>query len=64
MLHAHYAHSVLTGDPERPRVDADALDLVGRMHGPSTYARTRDLFDLPRPLWPLPGGESQAQHKG
>lgn len=64
VLHAHYAHSVLTGDPARPRVDAAALDLVGRMHGPSAYARTRDLFDLPRPPWPLPGGESQAQPKG
>lgn len=51
VLHAHYAQRVLTGDPERPRVDASALDLVGRMHGASAYTRTRDLFDLPRPQW-------------
>lgn len=51
VLHAHYAHHVLTGDPQRPRVDPTALDLVGRMHGASAYTRTRDLFDLDRPLW-------------
>lgn len=51
VLHAHYAHRVLIGDIERPRVDHAALDLVGRMHGASAYTRTRDLFDLPRPVW-------------
>lgn len=51
VLHAHYAHHVLSGDPQRPRVDHAALDLVGRMHGASAYTRTRDLFDLDRPLW-------------
>lgn len=51
VLHAHYAAHVLTGDPARPRVDGLALDLVARMHGPTAYARTRDLFDLDRPLW-------------
>lgn len=54
ILHAHYAPHALTGDPERPRVDCAALDLVGRMHGASAYTRTRDLFDLPRPLWQEP----------
>ncbi|WP_420134862.1 flavin reductase family protein [Rhodopseudomonas sp.] len=54
ILHAHYAQHVLTGDPQRPRVDHAALDLVGRMHGPSAYTRTRDLFDLDRPLWHAP----------
>lgn len=52
ILHAHYAENVLTGDPARPRVDHAALDLVGRMHGASAYIRTRDSFDLVRPLWP------------
>jgi hypothetical protein len=42
---------VLTGDPERPRVDHDALDLVGRMHGASAYIRTNETFDLIRPVW-------------
>lgn len=51
VLHAHYALRVLTGDMERPRVDHAALDLVGRMYGASAYTRTRDLFDLPRPVW-------------
>ena len=51
ILHAHYADNVLTGDPARPRVDHAALDLVGRMHGASAYIRTRDMFDLPRPVW-------------
>ncbi|MEP9352837.1 flavin reductase family protein [Xanthobacter sp. KR7-65] len=51
VLHAHYAAQVLSGDPERPRVDPAALDLVGRMHGASAYTHTRDLFDLQRPQW-------------
>lgn len=51
VLHAHYAADILTGDPARPRIDGRALDLVGRMHGPTAYTRTRDLFDLERPLW-------------
>lgn len=51
VLHAHYAENVLTGDPSRPRVDHDALDLVGRMHGASAYLRTNDIFDLTRPVW-------------
>lgn len=58
LLHAHYAEGVLTGNPERPRVDGVALDLVGRMHGPTAYTRTRDLFDLHRPLW----NDGQADH--
>lgn len=51
VLHAHFAADILTGDPARPRIDGRALDLVGRMHGPTAYTRTRDLFDLERPLW-------------
>ncbi len=51
VLHAHYARSVLTGELDRPRVDHAALDLVGRMYGASAYTRTRDLFDLDRPIW-------------
>src|SRR5690606_4149455 len=34
VLHAHFAEHVLVGDPARPRVAADRMDLVGRMHGP------------------------------
>ncbi|HEV7258017.1 MAG TPA: flavin reductase family protein [Bosea sp. (in: a-proteobacteria)] len=64
VLHAHYAEHVLTGDPQRPRVDHAALDLVGRMHGASAYTRTHDLFDLDRPLWrDRQGIGDPAQHK-
>lgn len=58
VLHAHYARNVLSGDPARPRIDAGALDLVGRMHGPTAYTRTRDLFDLHRPLWSGQAGDA------
>ena len=36
-------------DAEKLHVKADALDLIGRMHGGGWYLRTTDLFDLPRP---------------
>ena len=62
VLHAHYARRVLTGDSERPRVDHAALDLVGRMHGASAYTRTRDLFDLHRPLWHEASDDGGATH--
>lgn len=61
VLHAHYAEAVLSGDPERPRVDPTALDLIGRMHGASAYTYTRNLFDLVRPSWTdsaTPGAEA------
>ncbi|KQR15675.1 flavin reductase family protein [Deinococcus sp. Leaf326] len=35
-------------DPAKFYVDTAALDLVGRMGGPSAYTRTRDLFHLAR----------------
>ncbi|WP_322513928.1 flavin reductase family protein [Rhodopseudomonas palustris] len=63
VLHAHYARRVLTGDPDRPRVDHAALDLVGRMHGASAYTRTRDLFDLNRPLWADPVDRTTPHHE-
>lgn len=36
-------------DPENSHVKADALELIGRMHGGGWYVKTTDLFDLPRP---------------
>ena len=36
-------------DSERMHVKADALDLIGRMHGGGWYVKTTDLFELPRP---------------
>ncbi len=35
-------------DPDSLRVRTEALGLIGRMHGGGWYARTTDLFDLPR----------------
>ena len=35
-------------DPARRRVRTEALGLIGRMHGGGWYARTSDLFDMPR----------------
>ena len=35
-------------DQESLRVRTEALSLIGRMHGGGWYARTTDLFDLPR----------------
>lgn len=44
----HVRDEFLDGDPARPRVRTEALHLIGRMHGGGWYARTTDLFDLPR----------------
>ena len=38
-------------DSERLRVQADALRLIGRMHGGGWYTRTQDLFELKRPTY-------------
>jgi len=38
-------------DPARGYIDTPGLHLIGRMHGTGWYARTSDLFDLPR--WSL-----------
>ncbi|MEJ8572014.1 flavin reductase family protein [Microbaculum marinum] len=35
-------------DAERLYVDTPKLDLIGRMHGGGWYARTTDLFEMPR----------------
>jgi len=43
----HIADEFVGG--EKRHVKADALDLIGRMHGGGWYVRTTDLFDLPRP---------------
>ena len=38
-------------DPEKMHVRAEALGLIGRMHGGGWYLRTTDLFELPRPSY-------------
>ena len=35
-------------DAKRYYIDTPKLDLIGRMHGGGWYARTTDLFELPR----------------
>ena len=46
VLHLHIRDDLV--DPEKMHVHADRLHAVGRMHGGGWYARTNDLFDLPR----------------
>ena len=48
---AHFAEAVLTAG-DRPRVQTEAMKLIGRMHGADMYVRTTDLFSMPRPVWP------------
>lgn len=38
-------------DAARGYVDTPALGLIGRMHGSGWYARSSDLFNLPRPSY-------------
>jgi flavin reductase (DIM6/NTAB) family NADH-FMN oxidoreductase RutF len=35
-------------DPARNYIDTPKLKLIGRMHGAGWYARTTDLFEMPR----------------
>ncbi len=51
----HIAADALTGPEDRPRVATEAIGLIGRMHGSDWYARTSDLFQMPRPVWPPKG---------
>ncbi|MGF1633656.1 MAG: flavin reductase family protein [Phycisphaerae bacterium] len=44
-VYVHIADGVVD---ERLRVDADAMKLIGRMHGPSGYVRLSDRFELKR----------------
>lgn len=48
---AHYAEDILT-EGNMPRVMAETMYLIGRMHGPDQYLRTTNLFAMPRPVWP------------
>jgi flavin reductase (DIM6/NTAB) family NADH-FMN oxidoreductase RutF len=43
----HIADEFIEG--EKMHVKAEALELIGRMHGGGWYVKTTDLFDLPRP---------------
>ncbi len=47
VVHAHVRDDLI--DPARLSVDGARAGLVARMHGLGWYARTTDLFDMPRP---------------
>ncbi|WP_372622165.1 flavin reductase family protein [Falsiroseomonas sp.] len=51
VLAMHLAEEMLL-DPARQYVDTPRLGLIGRMHGGGWYARTTDLFEMPRPPKP------------
>ncbi|MGI4757421.1 MAG: flavin reductase family protein [Janthinobacterium lividum] len=40
-------------DEARLHIDPNVLRLIGRMHGGGGYCKTRDLFEMHRPSWPL-----------
>ena len=46
VVHLHIRDEFV--DPERLHVRTPDLKLIGRMHGGGWYARTSDLFDMPR----------------
>ena len=46
IMHAHIVDEFY--DAGRGYVATDKLDLIGRMHGRGWYARTTDLFEMPR----------------
>jgi hypothetical protein len=41
-------HDEVILDVERCHIDTPKLRLIGRMHGAGWYARTSDLFEMPR----------------
>lgn len=45
IVHLHVADNAIDS---KLHVDADKLDLIGRMHGAGWYTRTRDRFEIPR----------------
>ena len=50
---AAHIHTSAFSNVDKLYLDTPNLGLIGRMHGSGWYARTTDLFDLPRPKWPL-----------
>ncbi|HJU20432.1 MAG TPA: flavin reductase family protein [Stellaceae bacterium] len=46
VVHIHIRDALV--DPERYYVHTEKMRLIGRMHGRGWYARTTDLFDMPR----------------
>jgi flavin reductase (DIM6/NTAB) family NADH-FMN oxidoreductase RutF len=52
IVYVHVQTDAFT-DLARLHVDGAKLQLIGRMHSPSSYTRTRDTFQLVRKEWPL-----------
>jgi len=47
-IRAMHVHDEFVIDPEKNYIDTPKLKLIGRMHGAGWYARTSDLFEMPR----------------
>ncbi|WP_244982637.1 flavin reductase family protein [Croceicoccus marinus] len=55
ILALHIGGEFLSGPDDRPRVDTEAMGLVGRAFGAGGYIRNKDTFEEARVGWPLPG---------
>ena len=49
VVEMHIDRAFLEGAIDRPRIKTEEMRLIARMHGRGFYARTTDLFDMPRP---------------
>ena len=54
VLALHIGDEFLSGPGDRPRVDTQAMGLVGRAFGAGGYIRNKDTFEEARVGWPLP----------
>ncbi|MDX1580295.1 MAG: flavin reductase family protein [Alphaproteobacteria bacterium] len=48
IVHMHVKDEFVM-DAEKRYIDTPALKLIGRMHGTGMYAKTSDLYEMPRP---------------
>ena len=54
ILAIHIGDEFLSGPDDRPRVDTEAMGLVGRAFGAGGYIRNKDTFEEARVGWPVP----------
>ncbi len=59
---AMHVRDDLVLDPAKHYIDTPNLKLIGRMHGTGWYARTSDLFEMPR--IPVESWKKKAETKG
>jgi hypothetical protein len=45
---AMHVHDDCVQDAAKNYIDTPKLELIGRMHGRGWYARTQDMWDIPR----------------